>query len=79
MATTMGPGTNSDEQFYRVESMSPREIEAFYRRCLGPADTSGAFTESFTGQGAAASATRTYAVQREPGVSVVRVRCDRCY
>lgn len=74
MATTINPGMNVDEQHYRVEAMSPRDVEGFYRNCLGPA-----FTESVRGQGAGALATRSYAVQREAGVTVVRVRCERCY
>lgn len=79
MATTMNPGMNVAEQHYRVEAMPARDVEEFYRSCLGPASASGTFTESVDGQGAGALATRTYDIRREAGVTLVRVRCERCY
>jgi hypothetical protein len=79
MATTINPGMNVHELHYRVEAMPARDVEEFYRNCLGPESASDTFTESVHGQGAGALATRTYEIQREAGVTVVRVRCEGCY
>lgn len=80
MATTINPGMNTSEEHYRIEGMSVREASAFYRRCLPRSDdASSTFEESVQGGDAGLGATRSYAVSREDGTTIVRVRCSRCY
>ena len=80
MATTINPGANISEEQFRVEGMSRREVEEFYRRgCLARGDEPATFTEPAHGAGAGAGATRSYRVSEEEGAPFVRVRCERCY
>jgi hypothetical protein len=80
MATTINPGMNSSEEHYRIEGMSVREASDFYRRCLPRSDdASSTFEEPVQGGDAGPGANRSYVVGRDEGVTVVRVRCSRCY